>query len=100
MLAHAAFIEIVRAVRSEHDRAMPAGPHQQPADVRMLPKRGNEPGMTLFDLLERQPAMLGIHQIHEPEVAQAEDHHLAVRHIVLWPFLLLGVGTAGRLGDR
>ena len=90
----AAVGEVVGAVGAERDRPVLRGADEQPADVRMGAERGDELGMALVDLLERQPAAL-LHQVDEAEVARAEHDDVAVGDVVLRPLRLL----PGRLAD-
>ena len=50
------------------DRALRGGPDEDPAHVRVLAQRWNQPRVALLDLLERQPPRL-FHHVDEPEVA-------------------------------
>ena len=73
----AAVREVVGAAGAEGDRPVLGRVNQQPADVRVLAERGQEPRVPLLDLLERQAAGL-LHQVDEPEVAGAEHDDVAV----------------------
>ena len=81
--------------RAEHDGAVLGGADQQPADVRVGAERPDQVGMALVDLLEGEPA-IALHQVDEAEVAGPEDHHVAVRDVVLRALARL---AAGRLVD-
>ena len=89
----AALGEEVSAVAADRDRSPRGGANEQPADVGMGAKRGDQVRMALVDLLERQPAAL-LHQIDEAEVARAEHDDVAVGDVVLRPLRLL----PGRVG--
>ena len=60
---------------TENDRAVLRRPDEQEPDVRMLAQRRKQVRVPLLDLLERQPPLL-LHQVHEPEIARAENDDL------------------------
>ena len=72
---------------------------EQPADVRVLAQRGQQLGVALVDLLEREPAAL-LHQIDEAEVARAHHDDVAVGDVVLGPLRPLPGGLAEGVADH
>ena len=59
--------EVVRPVPAQRDRAGALRADEQPADVRVVAQRREQPRMPLLDLLERQPAAF-LHQVDQPQV--------------------------------
>ena len=60
--------------------------------MRMLAQGREQLRVSLVDLLEREPPRL-LHQVHQPEVAGAENDHLAIRDVVLRALALCPVAS-------
>ena len=61
-------VEVVGAGRAEDDRTVFGRANEQPADVGVLTHARKQLGVTLVDLLEREPSLF-LHEIDESEVA-------------------------------
>src|SRR5262249_27937640 len=76
------FAEVVGPARTEDNGSMRARTNEHPADVGMLAQGRQELRVALVDFLHGQPPLL-LHQVHESEVARAEDDYLLIRDVVL-----------------